>query len=111
VHVGRSPNIQGAGTYHDEYRRTADGWRFVSRPISDVHAGFRIVDGDGHYAEPADVFDGRIDPKHLERAPRVLRIDDGRQGMSFLGSLPAAGMFGSGDAIVPGGIQNPEFRD
>lgn len=28
---GRSPNTQGAGTYIDEYRKTADGWRFVSR--------------------------------------------------------------------------------
>src|SRR4029450_6301384 len=27
------------------------------------------------------------------------------------GNPPAVGMFGSGDAIVPGGIQNPEFRD
>ena len=74
--------------------------------------GLRIVDGDGHLAEPADVFDGRVDPKHLERAPRVVRTDDGRQAMSFLGHAPAGGgMFGAGDAIVPGGIQNPEFRD
>src|SRR3954469_5636394 len=76
-----------------------------------MHAGLRIVDADGHYAEPADVFDGRLDAKHLERAPRVLRMDNGRQGMSFLGNPPAVGLFGSGDAIVPGGIQNPEFRD
>ncbi len=76
-----------------------------------MHAGLRIVDADGHYAEPADVFDGRLDPEHLERAPRVLRMENGRQGMSFLGNPPAVGMFGSGDAIDPGGIQNPEFRD
>jgi len=76
-----------------------------------MHAGLRIVDADGHYAEPADVFDGRLDPQHLELAPRVLRMENGRQGMSFLGNPPAVGMFGSGDAIVPGGIQNPEFRD
>jgi uncharacterized protein (TIGR02246 family) len=31
VHTGRSPSGQGAGTYVDEYRKTADGWRFVSR--------------------------------------------------------------------------------
>jgi uncharacterized protein len=73
--------------------------------------GFTIVDADGHLAEPADVFDGRIDAKYLERAPRILRTVDGRQGMSFLGKAPAVGMFGSGDAIVPGGIQNPQYRD
>ena len=73
--------------------------------------GFAIVDADGHLAEPADVFDGRIDEKYLERAPRILRTADGRQGMSFLGNPPAVGMFGSGDAIVPGGIQDPKYRD
>ena len=64
--------------------------------------GFAIVDADGHLAEPADVFDGRMDEQYLERAPRILRTAEGRQGMSFLGKAPAVGMFGSGDAIVPG---------
>jgi ketosteroid isomerase-like protein len=41
VHHGRSPDIQGAGTYHDEYRRTDDGWRFVSRTISFFYMGPR----------------------------------------------------------------------
>jgi hypothetical protein len=31
VHIGRAHPGQGAGTYVDEYRRTPDGWRFVSR--------------------------------------------------------------------------------
>lgn len=31
VHTGRTPNTQGAGTYVDEYRRTSEGWRFLSR--------------------------------------------------------------------------------
>ena len=39
VHYGRTPDIQGAGTYHDEYRRTPDGWRFVSRVISFFYMG------------------------------------------------------------------------
>ena len=62
--------------------------------------GFAIVDADGHLAEPADVFDGRIDEKYLERAPRILRTADGRQGMSFLGNPPAVGMFGSGLSLI-----------
>jgi ketosteroid isomerase-like protein len=44
VHTGRSPNIQGAGTYRDEYRRTPDGWRFVSRLISFFYMGERATD-------------------------------------------------------------------
>jgi ketosteroid isomerase-like protein len=31
VHLGHGTPSQGAGTYIDEYRKTADGWRFVSR--------------------------------------------------------------------------------
>ena len=41
VHYGRSPDIQGAGTYHDEYRRTPVGWRFASRTISFFYMGPR----------------------------------------------------------------------
>jgi ketosteroid isomerase-like protein len=41
VHYGRSPDIQGAGTYHDEYRRRAAGWRFASRTISFFYMGPR----------------------------------------------------------------------
>ena len=44
VHTGRSPNIQGAGTYRDEYRRTPDGWRFVSRLISFFYMGERAIE-------------------------------------------------------------------
>lgn len=39
VHTGRTPDIQGAGTYHDEYVRTPDGWRFASRTISFFYMG------------------------------------------------------------------------
>jgi len=41
VHYGRNPNMQGAGTYHDEYRRTAAGWRFTSRTIEFFYMGPR----------------------------------------------------------------------
>jgi len=45
VHYGRSPDIQGAGTYHDEYRRTSPGeWRFVSRTISFFYMGPRATE-------------------------------------------------------------------
>ena len=41
VHYGRTPNIEGAGTYHDEYRHTRDGWRFVRRTIDFFYMGPR----------------------------------------------------------------------
>lgn len=70
--------------------------------------GVRIVDADGHLLEPADVFEGRVDPRHLERAPRILRDERGRQGMSFLGMPPFTdGPFGPGDAVRPGGLRQP----
>jgi len=43
VHHGRSPDIEGAGTYHDEYVRTPAGWRFASRRISFSYMGERAV--------------------------------------------------------------------
>jgi ketosteroid isomerase-like protein len=43
VHHGRGPDIEGAGTYHDEYVRTAVGWRIASRRISFFYMGERAV--------------------------------------------------------------------
>lgn len=40
-HGGRAPNIQGAGSYVDEYRKTDGGWRFVSRRIRFFYMGER----------------------------------------------------------------------
>ena len=44
VHTGRAPNIQGAGTYRDEYLRTPQGWRFRSRRIEFFYMGVREGD-------------------------------------------------------------------
>ena len=41
VHTGRSPNIQGAGTYHDEYVLTPGGWKFRARRIEFFYMGTR----------------------------------------------------------------------
>jgi predicted TIM-barrel fold metal-dependent hydrolase len=76
-----------------------------------VYDGVLVVDSDGHLVEHSTVYDGRIDPRHLEHAPRVLRMEDGRQGFSFFGMPPARGDFGPGDAITPGGLQQPRGLD
>ena len=41
VHTGRQPNLQGSGTYHDEYVLTDDGWRFQARRIEFIYMGPR----------------------------------------------------------------------
>ena len=38
-HGGGTPNIEGAGTYHDEYRKTPQGWRFTKRTQSFFYMG------------------------------------------------------------------------
>jgi uncharacterized protein len=76
-----------------------------------MYDGTRVVDSDGHLLEPADVFDGKVDPGLIEGAPRILRTPDGRQGMSFLGNAPSVGQFGSGDAVRPGGLKDPKQLD
>src|SRR5581483_362936 len=104
-------SIWGRGPWRGHRRRRLSRCPWARRTEHAVRDGLMIIDADGHLAEPAAVFEGRIDERHLELAPRILRTDDGRQGLSFLGRPPAVGMFGSGDAIVPGGIQHPQYRD
>jgi ketosteroid isomerase-like protein len=41
VHTGRKPNIQGAGTYLDEYQLTERGWKFRARRIEFFYMGER----------------------------------------------------------------------
>ncbi|TMC51286.1 MAG: nuclear transport factor 2 family protein [Chloroflexi bacterium] len=41
IHYGRRPNIEGAGTYHDVYRRTEGRWRFASRTMEFFYMGER----------------------------------------------------------------------
>lgn len=41
VHVGPEPSCEGAGTYHDTYRRTAGVWRFASRTMEFAYMGPR----------------------------------------------------------------------
>ena len=39
VHYGRTPNMMGAGTYRDEYRREAGRWRIALRTIDFFYMG------------------------------------------------------------------------
>ena len=43
VHTGRDPAIEGAGTYHDTYRRVGTQWKLSSRTIEFFYFGPRAV--------------------------------------------------------------------
>ena len=40
-------------------------------------AGYRIISSDDHVYEPADLWTTRVEPKFRDRAPRVVRTEDG----------------------------------
>ena len=56
---------------------------------SEVKGNYRIVSGDGHVAEPPDLWTTRIDPKFKDRAPRVERMEE-------------ADMWVCGDTVITG---------
>ena len=40
-------------------------------------AGYRIISSDDHIVEPPDLWTSRIEPKFRDRAPHVVRLEDG----------------------------------
>ncbi|HLY45982.1 MAG TPA: amidohydrolase family protein [Stellaceae bacterium] len=40
---------------------------------------YNVVDADGHILEPLDLWDKYIDPKFRDRAPRIVKGDNGKQ--------------------------------
>jgi predicted TIM-barrel fold metal-dependent hydrolase len=63
-------------------------------------ATYRIISGDSHFVEPAEMWRERIDPKFRDRAPHTKWGHDGREGEFFVcenvNPIPVAGFFGSG---------------
>jgi predicted TIM-barrel fold metal-dependent hydrolase len=48
---------------------------------------FRIIDADGHVMEPGDMWQRYIAPEFRDRAPRVVRDDDGRTRINVAGHV------------------------
>src|SRR2546430_17524104 len=40
---------------------------------------YNVVDADGHILEPLDLWDHYIDPKFRDRAPRIVKGDNGKE--------------------------------
>src|SRR5690606_9404716 len=52
-----------------------------------------LVSVDDHVVEPPDLFEGRLSKKAAERAPRVERLESGREVWMFEGSaMPNVGL-------------------
>lgn len=53
-----------------------------------------IIDADGHITEPPDLWDRYLDPAFRELAPKLVRTEDGVDGLSVAGSIhvPANGI-------------------
>jgi predicted TIM-barrel fold metal-dependent hydrolase len=48
---------------------------------------YRIVSVDDHLIEPPDLFEGRMPSSLADRAPRVIRLDSGREAWVYEGAL------------------------
>ena len=63
-------------------------------------AEYEIISADSHFAEPPNMWVERIDKKFRDRAPRVVRGVDGREGEFLvcegIDPVPVAGLFGAG---------------
>jgi hypothetical protein len=45
---------------------------------------YRIIDADAHMSEPFEMWAQRIDQKFRDRAPRLVRDDNGKKGSFFV---------------------------
>ena len=52
-----------------------------------------LVSVDDHVVEPPNLFEGRLSAKAAERAPKVIKLDDGRDVWMFEGNaMPNVGL-------------------
>src|SRR5262249_61641907 len=40
---------------------------------------YNVIDADGHILEPLDLWDNYIDPKFRDRAPRIVKGENGKE--------------------------------
>src|SRR5207302_7348606 len=40
---------------------------------------YNVIDADGHILEPLDLWDKYIDPKFRDRAPRIVKMENGKE--------------------------------
>ena len=61
-------------------------------------SGYRVISSDSHVIEPPDLWTSRIKPKLRDRAPHVVRLEDGSDWFYCDGIKMAAGAFAGAQA-------------
>src|SRR5260370_26828138 len=88
---------------------------------------YNVIDADGHILEPLDLWDNYIDPAFRDRAPRVVKgengkerlvieehaVGDGRIGIGRIGAVGARQGVVEADTMAykdgkPGGVHPPQ---
>ena len=55
---------------------------------------YNVVDADGHILEPLDLWDHYMDPKFRDRAPRIVKGENGRERLIIAEHTVGAGSCG-----------------
>src|SRR5258707_12050572 len=55
-----------------QLRHSASGGPLMSR-------AYNVVDADGHILEPLDLWDNYMDPAFRDRAPRLIKTENGKE--------------------------------
>ena len=55
-------------------------------------AGYKVISSDSHIVEPPDVWTTRLEPKYRDRAPRIVRLEDGSD-FWFCDDINMVGMY------------------
>ena len=50
---------------------------------------YNVIDADGHILEPLDLWDKYIDPKFRDRAPRIVKGENGKERLVIEERRPA----------------------
>src|SRR5947208_15093735 len=57
---------------------------------------YNVVDADGHILEPLDLWNNYIDPKFRDRAPRIEKMENGKEPLIIREHAGGDGQRGSG---------------
>src|SRR5258707_9315390 len=63
-----------------QLRHSASGGPLMSR-------AYNVVDADGHILDPLDLWDNYMDPAFRDRAPRLIKAENGKQRLVIDGHV------------------------
>jgi hypothetical protein len=72
---------------------------------------YNVVDADGHILEPLDLWDHYMDPKFRDRAPRIVKGENGRERLIIAEHTVGAGERGIGSIGAVGARQGVVAAD